>query len=82
MLGGQNLHYHCHCPPKKPDEISGNSQDHDTLATGPTHSTVAPAFEGGAITDVLRPSGGPTTPTGTHSLVAFMKEAQALVAHL
>ena len=46
LLSGENLDYHCHCPPKNPDDISGNRRDRDTLTTGPTHSTVAPALEG------------------------------------
>ena len=32
-------------PTKKPDNISGNRRDTDTLTTGPTLATVAPPFE-------------------------------------
>ena len=40
LLHGQNLDY------QSPDKISGNRRDSDTHTTGPTLTTVAPAFEG------------------------------------
>ena len=66
---------------QNPDNISEDRRDRDTHTTGPTLTTVAPAFEGRASPG-LKPSPRLTSPTHTRYLVSWKNMSPALMAHL